>query len=107
MNVLTLTLSVELAAAFDANVTTMILELFASPESTVIPETPPTEDGTIQLYPAALATAAVAKRYVLAPHTLLINVCVIAVGIAGVAAVVVTVAVTTESQPAAFVSVAV
>jgi hypothetical protein len=107
VNVLTLTLSVDEAAALDANVTTIILELFTSPESTVIPDTPPTEVGTIQLYPAALVTAAVDKRYCLAPHVLLNKVCAMAVGAPGVAAVVVTVAVTTESQPAAFVSVAV
>jgi hypothetical protein len=72
-----------------------------------MPDTPPTELGTIQLYPPALTTAAVEKRYCLAPHVLLNKVCVMAVGVAGIPPESVTVKVTVESHDALLVRFAV
>jgi hypothetical protein len=68
---------------------------------------PPTEVGTIQLYPAAFATAAVEKRYCLAPQVLLIKVCVIAVGVVGNTPEIVNTNVAIESHPKVFVNVSV
>jgi hypothetical protein len=49
LNVLALILSVLKAASFDAYLTKIVLELLISPESTVEPNTPPTEVGKVHL----------------------------------------------------------
>jgi predicted membrane-bound spermidine synthase len=50
LNDLTFRLSVVNAASLELYLTNNVLELLMSPESTVTPETPPTDVGKIQLY---------------------------------------------------------
>ena len=99
----TLIVSPVIAALFDANVNTITLENVASPESTVTPDTPPTVVGNIQLKPVAFGVVAAVNLYFLAPHKLLINVCVIAGDTVGVVDVTLKFNLANESQPAAFV----
>jgi len=95
--------SVDIDALFEANVNTITLENVASPESNVTPDSPPTEVGNIQLNPVAFAVVAAVNLYFLAPHKLLINVCVIAGDTVGIVDVTNKFNLANESQPAAFV----
>ena len=99
----TFMLSPVIDALFEANVNTITLELVASPESKVTPDTPPTEVGNIQLNPVAFAVVAALNLYFLAPHKLLINTCVIAGDTDGVVDVTFNCNLANESQPAALV----
>lgn len=102
---LTNMLSVVNAAALDAYLIRITLELFASPESTTTPEIPPIDVGNVHEYPVALVTAVNVYLYTLDPHTLLTKAWVNVDGAAGVVALTANIKTAMESQLTALVNI--